>query len=106
MRAPSAVLSVAVLGACAAPAGEPSAADRDAANQAVQNVIADSYPDYPFAAVAASCVQSNASDAEILNLAGQTRAMTSKGIATLAIAIANRPETRGCLQSNNVPVLG
>lgn len=110
MRA-AALLGLAfVVGACATTTelGTPTAEDRQVATQFAERSIADQFPDYPAAAAApvATCVVSNASDNEVMLLAGKAPTTTDKSRRTLAVSIAARPAAQTCIQNNNVPRLG
>lgn len=100
------LLLVGVLaGACTATVVALTPQDEAAAESFVATTLAAQFPDYPEPEAAATCVRENATDQEVLLLAGTVGTGQPDPRRRLGVLIAQRPETQACFQSKNLPRL-
>lgn len=99
------LLPVLLVGACTMDVVVMTPQDETAAEAFVAETLAAQYPDYPQPEAAATCVRENATDREVLLLAGTVGAGQPDPRRRLGVLIAQRPETQACFQSKNLPRL-
>lgn len=104
-RLPKVLLGGLALAACTMSVVVMTPQDEAAAEAFVAETLAAQYPDYPQPEAAATCVRENATDREVLLLAGTVGTGQADPRRRLGVLIAQRPETQACFQSKNLPRL-